>query len=73
MVDVSIIIVSYNTKKYTLDCIKSVVNEGASLVKEIIVVDNGSNDGSVAAIRNSKFQVKDSKLKIIENETNGIC
>jgi GT2 family glycosyltransferase len=47
MFDVSIIIVNYNTKNLTLDCIDSVLNEGSTLKKEIIVVDNGSTDGSL--------------------------
>jgi GT2 family glycosyltransferase len=53
MKDISIIIVSYNTKKLTLDCIKSVFNEGSKIRKEIIIIDNLSTDGSVEAIEES--------------------
>jgi len=67
MVDLSIIIVSYNTKKLTLDCIKSVEKENSSLKKEIIVVDNGSKDGSAAALRELK---KKSLIKLVENDEN---
>ncbi len=46
--DVSIIIVSYNTKKITQDCIASVIKslKDTSLTWEIILVDNVSTDGT---------------------------
>jgi len=48
MIDLSIIIVSYNTKKLLLDCLRSVDRDlkNSSLTAEVIVVDNGSRDGS---------------------------
>lgn len=46
---VSILVISYNTKQMTLDCLKSVATE-TSVPHEIIVVDNNSPDGSAAAI-----------------------
>jgi len=68
--DISVIIVSFNTKTLTIACINSVVNEGSSLTKEIIVIDNGSSDGSVAAIKNLRFRAQNLKIIIIENKTN---
>ena len=70
MMDVSVIIVSFNTLQLTIQSIKSVLNEGSGLKKEIIVVDNGSTDGSVAAIRNFQFPISNFQLKIIENKSN---
>jgi len=52
MIDVSIIIISYNTKDLTVQCIKSILEDTSGLSKEIIVIDNGSVDGSVETIRN---------------------
>ncbi len=44
---VSIVILVYNQFAYTRECIKSIRrNTGDSLLKEIIVIDNGSSDGS---------------------------
>ncbi len=49
---VIIIILNYNKKEDTLLCLKSVTNLNYSPF-EIVLVDNGSIDGSVAAIKNS--------------------
>jgi len=48
--EVSIIIVSYNTKDLVGDCIRSVLAE-EDCRKEIFVVDNGSRDGSVTYLQ----------------------
>jgi len=49
--DLSIIIVSFNTKKITKDCIESVVKNTKGIKYEIIVVDNDSKDGSVNLLK----------------------
>ena len=46
---VSIIVVSYNTREMTLECLRSVQAE-TRLPYELILVDNASNDGSAEAI-----------------------
>ena len=51
MIDVSIIYVNYNTKNLTTNSIRSIYNFNGTSIKEIIVVDNDSKDGSVALIR----------------------
>lgn len=50
--NVSIIIVNYNTKEITLACISSIIQFTKEITYEIIVVDNASVDGSCQAIRN---------------------
>jgi GT2 family glycosyltransferase len=58
MVNLSIIILSYNTKALTLGCIRSLENqyekELNSKELEIIVVDNNSSDGSADILKNDK-------------------
>ena len=51
--DASIIIVSYNTCKLTLECIESVYRQTAEIDFEIIVVDNSFSAGSADAIKNN--------------------
>ncbi|SFE79953.1 glycosyltransferase family 2 protein [Roseivivax sediminis] len=46
---VSIVVVSYNTRDMTLECLRSIVAE-TDLPHEIVVVDNASGDGSAEAI-----------------------
>jgi GT2 family glycosyltransferase len=50
-IQVSVIIVNYNTCALTMDCIASVYDKTRRVSFEIIVVDNGSADGSVQTIR----------------------
>jgi N-acetylglucosaminyl-diphospho-decaprenol L-rhamnosyltransferase len=48
--DITIIVVSYNTRAMTLDCIRSVFEHTHSRY-ELIVIDNASTDGSAEAIK----------------------
>lgn len=63
--DVSIVIVSYNTEKLTLQCIDSIIKYTHGLEYEIIVVDNGSADNTINEIK-EKYK----KVHIIENTKN---
>lgn len=58
MTDLSIIILSYNTKDLTLACLNSVVGDikNSSLNVEIIVLDNNSTDGSAEMIEKLSLQ-----------------
>lgn len=47
---VSIIVVSYNTKEMTLECLRSVVRETPDLAYEVLFIDNQSTDGSWEAV-----------------------
>jgi GT2 family glycosyltransferase len=57
-IDVSILIVSYNTRDFTLPCLKSVYQQTRGITFEVIVVDNNSDDGSADAIERQFPQVK---------------
>ncbi|WP_054942190.1 glycosyltransferase family 2 protein [Paenibacillus ihuae] len=49
-VDVSILILNYNTCRLTLDCIRSVYESDTNYSYEIILIDNHSHDDSVEKI-----------------------
>ena len=51
MLDLSIIIVNYNTCDYLRDCLASIESQRGDLTVEVIVVDNASKDGSAAMVR----------------------
>ncbi len=70
--ELSIIIVSYNTKKLTKECLDSIIKSlsGSSITYEIIVVDNNSTDGSVEVLKNLVRQLADRNLELITSKTN---
>lgn len=70
MLDLSIIIVNFNTQRITLDCIKSINEKTKGIEYEIILIDNASKDGSVNAISKLKEHNSKLNLKIIENKKN---
>jgi len=49
-VEVSVLIVSYNTRDLTLACLRSVFRHASTERYQVIVVDNASSDGSAEAI-----------------------
>jgi len=63
--DLSIIVVSYNTRDETLECLRSVYEQTVGIGFEVIVVDNASGDGSPEAIA-SEFP----QLELIRLEEN---
>jgi len=51
MIDLSIIIVSYNTKDFIKECLKSIRITSKGFIYEIIVVDNVSSDGTSQMVK----------------------
>lgn len=66
--ELSIIIISYNTKRITENCIKSILSSTKKTSYEIIVLDNGSRDGSIQMLERLKNTTHN--LKVIINKDN---
>lgn len=64
MLDVSVIIINYNTLKMTDECICSVIEKTSGISYEIILVDNASTDGS------KEFFSNDPRVTYIYNDEN---
>lgn len=64
-IDVSIVIVNYNTRDLLRQCLDSIFRSPPELSFETIVVDNASGDGSAAAVRGEFPQVR--LLELAEN------
>jgi GT2 family glycosyltransferase len=56
--EVSVVVVSYNTRDLLRECIASAVEEARGMTAEIFVVDNGSTDGSIEMIEREFPQVR---------------
>jgi len=50
-IEVSIVIVNYNTKEMLCECLNSLVSELRDIEHEVIVVDNASTDGSQEMVK----------------------
>ena len=81
MLDLSIIIVNYNTKDFLGQCVNSLLkNLSKEINYEIIIVDNASSDGSQESIKyyvsrlhqdfGGQASIKRKNIKIILNEKN---
>ncbi len=68
MPKVSIIVPVYNVNNYVRDCITSCLNQSFKDI-EIIIVDDGSNDGSSETIDTFRY---DSRVEIIHKSNEGV-
>lgn len=64
-IDISIVIVSFNTRELLRQCLLSAMEECASIKSEIIVIDNASKDKSAEMVKESFPTVK-----LIQNQVN---
>lgn len=66
MLDLTIVLVNYNTKELTIQCLESIYNKVPKTIQyEIVLVDNASSDGTADAIRETY-----SDIIVVENEMN---
>lgn len=66
MIDLTILILNYNTKKLSIDCIKSILTKKWESKIRIVLIDNASSDDSVKAVK-EKFG---KRIEIIESKKN---
>jgi GT2 family glycosyltransferase len=65
MIEVSIIVINYNTFQLTCDAIQSIYDQVRNVAFEIILIDNASTEGDV-----SKFSRKFPGIKIVASKEN---
>lgn len=69
--DLSIIIVSFNVKNLLRNCINSILRSGDDFLKEIILIDNNSEDGSKQYINElTKLRINGLKIRAVLNKKN---
>lgn len=69
MAKISIIVPVYNVEKYIAKCLESLVNQTLTDI-EIIIVDDGSPDGSYKIYE--EYAAKDARIKIIKKKNEGV-
>ena len=65
--NVSVIVLNYNQAETTLECLDALSRAGSDLLREIIVVDNGSNHRELAILRNRHRRSEFSLVEVGEN------
>jgi len=66
-IDISIIIVNWNTKDLLRNCLNSIYKTVHSLIFEVIVIDNASSDGSIEMLEKEFASV----IRIVNTENKG--
>lgn len=66
MIDLSVIVVTFNSERYIAACLRSLTAALDGLASEIVVVDNASADGTVAAVASAGMSAR-----VIGRDVNG--
>ena len=66
MIDISLIIINYNSKNYLKNCLKSCINQKTKFKFEVILIDDASTDNSL----NNILEIKSKSLRIFKNKKN---
>jgi len=73
MPEVSVVVINWNGRDYLRACLESLIRQRDADF-EVIVVDNGSSDGSVEMVRQEYLGRGDFRVRLIANESNrGFC
>ena len=72
MIDLSVVITTYNSCQYIDECLQALFKELNNLNSEIIIVDNNSTDGTLQIIRNfiNSDSVQNVDIRLISNDSN---
>jgi len=71
MLDVSCIIINYNTSKYTYEAVVSLLDTHINTIKfEIIVVDNASKEEDYLSLKSNLNRLNKNNLKLIRSTLN---
>lgn len=67
--DLSVIVPVYNTEEYLAQCLGSIVSQNIDFNMEVVVVNDGSTDGSLDII--NEFMSKDARIRVIDQVNRG--
>ena len=66
MIDVSVLIVTWNNEDEIRDCVSSVISNSGDLIVELIIIDNNSSDDTFSIVN----KLDHSRLQSFQNNTN---
>lgn len=69
---ISYVVPCYNHESFLVDCLESIKND-IFTASEIIVIDDGSTDKSVAEIKNWILNNPEVNIRLIEQTNRGVC
>ncbi len=67
---ISICIAAYNVELYISECLESILEFENAISKEIIIVDDCSNDNTVKIVRSMIEKYENENITLIENHQN---
>ena len=72
MIDLSVVITTFNSSQYIDECLQALFKELSNLNSEIIIVDNNSTDETLEIIRNfiKSDSVQNVDIRLITNDSN---
>ena len=71
--DISVVVLNWNGREYLRACLESLARQRNARF-EVIVVDNGSSDGSVEMVRSEFMPRPGFSVQVIANQVNrGFC
>lgn len=71
MIDLSVIIINFNTHSYTINCIKSIIaHTSISINYDVRIVDNNSKKLDVEKLEAYILELNDPRIKLLKNYTN---
>ena len=68
-IKVSVILPVYNSEKYIVKTLESLINQSLKEI-EIICINDGSKDSSIQILQ--EFERKDERVKVIDKENQGV-
>ena len=68
LLDISIVIVTYNSEGFIEKCVKSIIENTIDLTYEIVIVDNTSVDRTIEIVKDLTNKYKNIRLIISENQ-----
>lgn len=67
--DLSIIVPAFNVEKYIGECLESILMQQTKYSMEVIVINDGSTDGTLSVIR--KFAERDNRVRVLDGTNHG--